>query len=116
MGSSEKIMLATLLIPVALVLAWAFWKLLALQRSARRGGYPSTMAYLRAAPRTDWEKREAVEMALQGLLLCFLAVLVKPFVFLGLVPLYFGVRKVALAWLGLDLLESGPAGPSKTPT
>jgi ABC-type spermidine/putrescine transport system permease subunit II len=37
------------------------------RRRARRFGYASTRAYLRAIPRSDAETRDAVDLALQGL-------------------------------------------------
>jgi hypothetical protein len=97
-GFGELLIVA---LPLALVLGVSVW----LGRRARRAGYAKTLAYLRAAPRTDQEKRDAVELALQGLVLCLLGVVVSPLVFVGIAPLYFGARKVALAWLGLELAD-----------
>ena len=36
-----------------------------MMRRARRFGYPSTRDYLRAAPRTDAEKRDAADLAIK---------------------------------------------------
>lgn len=47
-------------------------------QKARKAGYPSLVAYLRAAPRTDQEKRDAADLALKRPVLC-LAGLFAPF-------------------------------------
>ena len=74
-------------------------------RRAKRLGYASTREYLRAAPRTDTEKRDAVDMALKGLALCVLGLVFPPFVLAGLVPLFYGGRKMAYASMGLGLVD-----------
>ena len=74
-------------------------------RRAKRLGYASTREYLRAAPRTDAEKRDAVDMALKGLALCVLGLVFPPFVLAGLVPLFYGGRKMAYASMGLGLVD-----------
>jgi hypothetical protein len=75
------------------------------RRRARRFGHSSTRAYLRAAPRSDEEKRDAAELALQGLVLCVIGLLFPPFVLLGLVPLFYGGRKLVYASMGLGLVD-----------
>jgi hypothetical protein len=72
---------------------------------ARAFGYPSRGAYLRAAPRTDAEKRDAVDLTLRGIALCVLGGLFAPFVLVGLIPLFYGGRKVAYASMGLGLVD-----------
>jgi hypothetical protein len=76
-----------------------------LGRRAKRFGYASTGAYLRAAPRSDAEKRDATDLALKGLVLCVLGLLFPPFIIVGLVPLFYGGRKLAYASLGLGLVD-----------
>ena len=100
-GIPELIIMAVLWFPLLGVL-W-FW--LSFRGRARRFGYPSTRAYLRAAPQTDAEKRDAVNMVFLGLACCALAMLFPPFVLAGLIPLFFGGRKVVYAWLGLGLVN-----------
>ncbi len=75
------------------------------QQQARRLGYPSLGAYLRAAPRSDEEKRAAVDLALKGLVFCVAGLLFPPFLLIGLFPLFYGVRKVAWASMGLGLVD-----------
>jgi len=74
-------------------------------RRAKRFGYPSTGAYLRAAPRTDEEKRDTADLTLKGLVICLLGVVFPPFILVGLVPLFYGGRKLVYAWMGLGLVD-----------
>ena len=60
---------------------------------------------LKKVPVTDREKCEAVEMTLRGVMFCVLGLLFPPLVLLGLVPLYYGLRKLGLAFMGVGLLE-----------
>jgi len=82
------------------------WLLLRGQRHmARKLGYPSLSAYLRAAPQTDQEKRAAVDLALKGLVISLLGLLMPPVLLIGLFPLFYGVRKIAYASMGLGLVD-----------
>ena len=74
-------------------------------RRARVFGYPSMRAYLAAAPRSDPEKRDAADLALKGLVLSGLGILFPPFVLVGLLPLFYGGRKLAYASMGLGLVD-----------
>jgi hypothetical protein len=78
-------------------------------RRAKRLGYQSTRAYLRAIPRSDQERRDAADVAVGGLALCMLGLLIAPIVLVGIVPLFYGARKLAYASLGLGLVDD--AGP-----
>ena len=77
-----------------------------LLRKSREAGYPSLTAYLRAAPQTDEEKRDAVDLALKGLVLCVLGLLFPPLLLFGLVPFFYGTRKVLYASMGLGLADN----------
>lgn len=102
-GVPELLILGFVLVPLALfVLFFA-----RLGRRARRLGYPSTGAYLRAAPRSDAEKRDAADLALKGLVLCVLGMLFAPVILVGLVPLFYGARKLVYASMGLGLVDDG---------
>jgi RsiW-degrading membrane proteinase PrsW (M82 family) len=72
---------------------------------ARRFGYESRAAYFEAVPRTDAEKREAVDQALMGLVLCLVGLLLPPVLLVGIVPLFVGGRKAVFSALGLGLSE-----------
>lgn len=100
-GAPELIIAGILWFP--LLGAVAVW--VSLRRRAKRFGYPSTRSYLRAAPRTDVEKRDAVNIALIGFAGLALAVLFKPFVLAAVIPLFYGGRKVLYASLGLGLVD-----------
>jgi hypothetical protein len=86
-------------VPLYLLARW--------RSSARQAGYPDLRTYLRAIPHTDAAKRAAVEMTLKGLICCILGVVFLPLLLIGVFPLYYGARKLAIVWLGLDILEDG---------
>ena len=75
------------------------------RRQVRRLGYRSVGEYLRAVPRSDEEKRDAVSLALKGLVLCFLGLVFPPLLLIGVFPLFFGARKVAWTSMGLGLVD-----------
>jgi hypothetical protein len=72
LGIPELVILA---VPLAGVLGGIllFWVIF--PRRAKRFGYASTRAYLRAAPRSDPEKRDAADLALKGLVWCGLGLI-----------------------------------------
>ena len=76
-----------------------------LKRDAARAGYDSVSAYLKSPPRTDREKRDAIDLAMKGLVTCLIGLLFPPFLVIGVFPLFFGLRKVAYASLGLGLVD-----------
>ena len=69
---------------------------------------------LEKIPVTDKEKREAVEMTLRGVVFCVLGLLFPPLVLFGLAPLYYGLRKLSLAQMGVGLLEDPREGPASS--
>jgi hypothetical protein len=100
-GVPELLILGMVIpIPIALVVFAAM-----VRRRTTKFGYASVRAYLRAAPRSDAEKRDAVDLALKGLAFCVLGLLFPPFVLVGLMPLFYGGRKVVYASMGLGLLD-----------
>ena len=100
-----------LLVPLLLLLVVPFAAAIAVIRMTRqrtkRFGYASTLAYLRAAPRTDEERRDAADLAMKGLVLCMLGLIASPVVLFGLVPLFYGGRKLVYAAMGLGLVDDG---------
>ena len=93
------------LIPM-LAAAIMVWVLLRGQRKVARSlGYPSLSAYLRSAPQTDAEKRAAVDLALNGLVICLLGLLMPPVLLIGLFPMFYGARKIAYASMGLGMVD-----------
>jgi len=81
-----------------------------LRRRANQFGYRGILAYFRADPRHDAEKRDAVDLALQGVVLCLLGVAFFPLMLIGVFPLYYGGRKLILLGLGM-----GPPMPPVDP-
>ena len=77
------------------------------RRQAQRGGYASIGDYLRAAPRSDEEKRDAVDLTLWGLVICVLGLIFPPFLIIGLFPFFHGARKIGYASMGLGLVDDG---------
>lgn len=103
-GLAEIILIALfVLAPLLVLLLW----FRAFGRRARRFGYGSRRAYLRAAPRSDDERRDAADLALKGLVFCLLGLLLAPLVLIGLVPLFYGGRKLVYASMGLGLMDDG---------
>ena len=90
--------------PLLALLLW-FWVVFA--NRAKRFGYPSRRAYLLAAPRSDEERKDAADLALKGLVFCLLGLLLAPLVLVGLVPLFYGGRKLVYASMGLGLVDDG---------
>ena len=86
-------------------LVGAAFVVMLLRSRATRLNYPSTGAYLRAAPRSDAEKQDAADLVLKGLVFCVLGLLFPPFVLVGLVPLFYGGRKLLYASMGLGLVD-----------
>lgn len=97
------IMIVTAAIVIVMVLM--IWMML--KRKARQAGYGTLGAYLGAAPRSDAEKRDAVDLALKGLVICLLGLILPPFLLIGLIPFFYGARKAAWASMGLGLVDDG---------
>ena len=112
LGVPELMLLAVFAIPVVVAVV-ALVVLVRLvrsqQRLARQAGYPSLGAYLRAAPRSDQEKRDAVDLALKGLVICLLGLLLPPILLIGLFPLFYGARKMVYSSMGLGLVDDAGA-------
>jgi len=94
------LMAAVVAVPVSIVVFGV-----TVSRRARRFGYQSMGAYLRAAPRSDEEKRDAVDLALKGLVFCVLGTMFPPLMLVGLIPLFYGGRKLVYASMGLGLFD-----------
>jgi hypothetical protein len=71
------------------------------QKRASKFGYSGILVYFRADPRDDAEKRDAVDLSMQGVVLCLLGILFSPLMLIGVVPLYYGVRKLLLVSLNI---------------
>jgi hypothetical protein len=90
-----------LAIPVALLRRWhRRWCVRAVA-----AGYSRLRPYLNSVPRTDMEKRDAIDLTLQGLMICLVGIVMPPLLILGVFPLYYGARKLLMAWMGLEILD-----------
>jgi len=104
-GFPEIVLLSIALVAVVGTILGAVVLIRAFVGKAKRFGYPSTRAYLRAVPRSDAEKQDAADLALKGLVFCVLGLIFPPFILVGLVPLFFGARKIVWASMGLGLVD-----------
>lgn len=100
-----SIILAAVIFSVVATIAGVSMILKAYQRKAERAGYASLGDYLRAAPRSEEEKRAAVDLTLRGLVICLLGLVFPPFLLIGVIPFYYGARKLAYASMGFGLFE-----------
>ena len=92
--------LFTVLLFIWVSRVWRTWR-----HRAQRSGYRSIAEYLRAIPRSDEEKKEAVDLALKGGLLCIVGFVLPPLLLIGIFPLYYGARKIMYWRTGLGLFE-----------
>jgi hypothetical protein len=99
------LILGTLTALAVFIVAVFFLVWRSLRRQTERFGYRSIGEYLEAAPRTDAEKREAVNMTLKGVVICLLGLFFPPLILAGLFPLFYGARKMAWASMGLGLVD-----------
>jgi len=111
LGIASLLTLIILLVVVATIIALAV-AVRGLHRRARRGGFGSIGAYLRAVPRSDEEKQDAVDLSLKGLALCLAGLVLPPLVLVGIFPLYYGLRKVINASMGFGIVDDGELPPA----
>lgn len=102
--SMAFLFLLALFVGLAVSAAIVIFVVRKLRRNAAAAGYPGVGAYLRAVPRNDEEKSQAVDLALKGVVLCALGLFFPPLILVGVLPFYYGSRKLILVWLGLDIL------------
>lgn len=105
-GIASLLTLIILAVIIAMIVALAL-AFRGLRRNAHRGGFRSVGEYLKAVPRTDEEKQEAVDLALKGMAICLAGLVLPPLVLIGLFPLYYGTRKFINASMGFGLVDDG---------
>lgn len=104
-----SVIISALLAVVLILIAYTLYRVhKSLQGKARRAGHETIGDYLQATPRTDDEKREAVDMALKGLVICLVGLVLPPLLLIGIFPLFYGARKMAYAQMGFGLFEDHP--------
>jgi hypothetical protein len=72
---------------------------------AENAGHAGIMAYLRAVPCSDEDKRDAVDLTLKGLMMCLVGLVFPPLLLIGVFPLFYGARKLLYALMGLGLVN-----------
>lgn len=98
-----------LLAIVILTIATVIYRIIkAYKRKASKAGYTSLSQYLQATPRNDEEKRDAVDLALKGLVICVIGLAIPPLLLVGVFPLFYGARKIAYTQMGFGLYEEQP--------
>jgi hypothetical protein len=80
---------------VAILIGLVWLPLRIWRRSVQRRGYPELKVYLREVPQTPEKKLDAVELTLKGLVICIMGLIFPPLSLVGLVPFYYGARKLA---------------------
>ena len=98
-----------MVIALILILAKIFTRF---RRKARQAGYGSLGEYLRSTPRSDEEKRDAVDLSLKGLVICIIGLVFPPFLLIGIIPLFYGARKLAYSAMGFGLYDD-PEPPNR---
>jgi hypothetical protein len=86
-----------LIMPVVIAMVCYF----AWRERLRKRGYSKLKTYLYELPKTDEQKLDAIELAIKGAVLCILGHLFPLFLLIGLIPLYYGARKLAAIQWGL---------------
>jgi hypothetical protein len=104
MMSMASLILLVLFVVLAALVAIVIFTVRRLRKNAAAAGYPGVFAHLRAVPRNDEEKRQAVDLAMKGAVLCVVGLFFPPMILIGVIPFYYGSRKLIMVWLGLDLL------------
>lgn len=80
---------------ILLVTIWVAVRVIARFRvSAAEFGYGGVRKYLRAIPKTDAERADAIELTMRGGLICLVGAIFPLIVLVGMFPLYYGVRKL----------------------
>ncbi len=96
-----------LIVATIVVLVW----LLLWRRRVMRAGYGGAFAYLRALPKTDIQKRNALDLLMRGVVLILIGVVIWPLLAVGLFSFYYGLRKMCMLKMGLEDVDE-PAGLS----
>jgi len=99
------VLLITAIVLSVLLIRW--------RRRVMRAGKPGLMAYLRDIPRTDVEKRDALDLVLRGAVVFLIGLVAQPFWIIGAVLFYYGFRKLCMMWMGLVIPEASSEPPGE---
>ena len=104
MGISGVVLVLFVFTAAVAGVIWVGW--LILSKRARGVGYDAVGPYLRAVPGDDAQKLDALDLALKGVVVTLLGVLFAPLLIVGLIPLFYGLRKITMTLMGLGLTGS----------
>jgi len=65
-----------------------------------RFGFSGVLQYLRAIPKGEAQRADAIELAVRGGAICLLAAVFPLLVLVGVLPLYYGARKLLYMHFG----------------
>jgi hypothetical protein len=104
MMESQVFVVLFLMAAVILLVVWVGRTILA--RKARGFDFETVRSYLSAVPQTEAQMLDATDLALKGLVMTVLGILFAPLMFVGLLPLYYGFRKLILVQMNVALTDS----------
>ena len=112
-GKDEAGLIVLVLLIAAIVLSVLIvrWR-----RRVMRAGKRGLMAYLRDVPRTDVEKRDALDLVLRGAVIFLIGLVAKPLLIIGAILFYYGFRKLCMMWMGLVIPEATSEPPGEPPS
>ncbi len=87
------------------------------QHRAKAKGHADLASWLQAIPVTDQDKQDAVDLSLKGGAACLLGLVFPPLLVIGVIPLFYGLRKLLYSALGLGLVadDVAPTQDDSTP-
>ncbi|MGA7296934.1 MAG: hypothetical protein WBW92_05450 [Rhodanobacteraceae bacterium] len=86
------------------------------QEKAKARGQVSLMDWLKTIPVTDQDKQDAVDLSLKGGVACLLGLVFPPLLVIGVIPLFYGLRKLLYAGMGLGMVSDElPSSEEQTP-
>lgn len=106
-GNPDEGYVLLLIVSTIVVLVW----LLLWRRRVMRAGYRGAFAYLRALPKTDIQKRNALDLLMRGAVLIPIGIVLWPLLVIGLFSFYYGLRKMCMLKMGLENVDE-PVGLS----
>ncbi len=86
------------------------------QEKARARGHATLMGWLKTIPVSDQDKQDAVDLSLKGGVACLLGLVFPPLLVIGVIPLFYGLRKLLYAGMGLGMVSDDiPPAEDQTP-
>lgn len=105
-GAFALLQIVATIVALVLLLTW--------RRRLTRRGYRGAFDYLRSLPQTDSQKRDALDLLMRGIVMCPIGIIVWPLLVVGVFSVYYGVRKLCMVWMGLEILDEPDSVPSES--